>query len=55
MDAYIGRLYRENIPRNILRQLYKKLKAGDEGLRPQYNELTRTVRKLTKMLKTHTS
>ena len=35
----------------LKRGIYKKIKAGDEGLRPQYNELARTVRKLTKNAK----
>ena len=35
----------------LKRGIYKKVKAGDDSLRPRYNELARTVRKLTKNAK----
>ena len=35
----------------LKRGIYKKVKAGDESLRPRYIELARTVRKLTKKAK----
>ena len=35
----------------LKRGIYKKVKAGEEGLRQQYNELARTVRKLTRNAK----
>lgn len=35
--------------------IYVRVKAGEEASRPQHNELARTVRKLTKMLKIRTS
>ena len=35
----------------LKRGIYKKVKAGDDSLRPRYIELARTVRKLTKNAK----
>ena len=35
----------------LKRGIYRKVKAGDDNLRPQYNEIARTVRKLTKNAK----
>ncbi len=35
----------------LKRSIYKRLKAEEEDLRPQYNELVRRVRKLTKKAK----